>query len=67
MSRQARDAPIGAVLSSRLKRQVEVLLSFALSVTFWTCSPSFSCTKARVYSPGGRPLISNLPSGPVTA
>ena len=50
-----------------LKDRSRVLLSFAPSVTFWSCSPSFSCTKARVYSPGGRPLISNLPSGPVTA
>src|SRR5260370_19406521 len=24
-----------------------VLLSFAASVTFWSCSPNFSCTKAR--------------------
>src|SRR5947207_2000592 len=50
-----------------LKDRSRVLLSFAPSVTFWSRSPSFSCTKARVYSPGGRPLISNLPSGPVTA
>jgi len=67
MSRQAGDAPIGAVLSSRLKGQVEGLAFLRTERHFWVLLAQLSCTKARVYSPGGRPLISNLPSGPVTA
>src|SRR6476646_183355 len=36
-------------------------------VTLWVTAPPFSCHASIVYVPGGRPLMSNLPSSSVTA
>src|SRR5262245_20093265 len=50
-----------------LKLAVTFAGAAASTVTDCDCVPSCSCHNSRVYVPGGRPLISNVPSSLVTA
>src|SRR2546421_6296340 len=51
-------------LAAKLKSAV--LVSLPATVTLAVCVPYFSCHASIVYVPGGRPLIANLPSPPLT-
>src|SRR5437870_9728883 len=50
-------------LAAKLKSAV--LVSLPATVTVAVCAPYFSCHASIVYVPGGRPLISKLPSPPL--